>query len=49
MDVDLVKLVVSKLGHDVGIVSIDFDGLIPALQAGQIDVIASGMTITEDR
>jgi polar amino acid transport system substrate-binding protein len=49
IDIDLVKAVARKLGYDVEIVSIDFEGLIPALQAGQIDLIASGMTITEER
>ncbi|MGB9826919.1 MAG: basic amino acid ABC transporter substrate-binding protein [Thermosphaera sp.] len=49
IDIDLIKLVAQKIGYEVEIVSIDFDGLIPALQAGQIDVIASGMTITEER
>jgi polar amino acid transport system substrate-binding protein len=49
IDIDLVKLVAQKIGYEVEIVPIDFDGLIPALQAGQIDIVASGMTITEDR
>jgi polar amino acid transport system substrate-binding protein len=49
IDIDLIKLVAKKIGYEVEIVPIDFEGLIPALQAGQIDVIASGMTITEER
>lgn len=49
IDIDLVKLVAHKIGYEVEIIPIDFDGLIPALQAGQIDIVASGMTITEDR
>ncbi|MEM0224542.1 MAG: basic amino acid ABC transporter substrate-binding protein [Desulfurococcaceae archaeon] len=49
IDIDLVKLIAKKIGYEVEIVPIDFDGLIPALQAGQIDLIASGMTITEER
>lgn len=49
IDIDLVKALAAKLGYDVEIVSIDFDGLIPALQNGQIDVIAAGMTITDER
>lgn len=49
IDIDLIKLVAQKIGYEVEIVPIDFDGLIPALQAGQIDIVASGMTITEDR
>lgn len=50
IDIDLVKALAKKIGYDdVEIVSIDFDGLIPALLNNQIDVIASGMTITEER
>jgi polar amino acid transport system substrate-binding protein len=33
----------------VEIVSMGFDGLIPALNAGNIDVAAAGMTITPER
>lgn len=49
IDIDLVKAVARELGYNVEVVPMDFDGLIPALQAGQIDIIASGMTITEER
>ena len=49
IDIDLIKSIAAKQGYEVEIVSIDFDGLIPALQNGQIDVIAAGMTITEER
>jgi polar amino acid transport system substrate-binding protein len=49
IDIDLVKALASKLGYKVEIVSIDFDGLIQALKSGKIDLIAAGMTITEER
>jgi polar amino acid transport system substrate-binding protein len=49
IDIDLVKALANKLGYDVQIIQMDFDGLIPALLNKQIDVIASGMTITEER
>jgi len=48
-DIDLIKKIAENQGFEVEIQSIGFDGLIPALQSGQIDIIASGMTITEDR
>lgn len=48
-DIDLIKKIAENQGLEVEIQSIGFDGLIPALQSGQIDIIASGMTITEDR
>lgn len=49
IDIDLIKAIAKKLGYEVEIISIDFDGLIPALEQGHIDVIISGMTITEER
>lgn len=49
-DIELMRLVAKKAGYDdIEIVSMDFDSLIPALEQGQIDVIAAGMTITEER
>jgi len=49
-DIDLILLLAQKAGYkDIKIVTMDFDSLIPALTQGKIDVIASGMTITEER
>jgi len=48
-DVDLMKAIGKQMGMEVEIVNIGFDGLIPALEGGQIDAAASGMTITEER
>lgn len=48
-DIDLVNMLAQKLGYKVQIVSISFDGLIPALVNNQIDLIAAGMTITPER
>ncbi|SDF62388.1 basic amino acid ABC transporter substrate-binding protein [Sporolituus thermophilus] len=48
-DVDLMKAIGKQLGYEVQIASMGFDALIPALEAGQIDVIASAMTITDER
>ncbi|MGI6091549.1 MAG: basic amino acid ABC transporter substrate-binding protein [Veillonellaceae bacterium] len=48
-DMDLIRAIGKQMGYEVEIVSMGFDGLIPALEAGNIDVIASGMTITEER
>ena len=50
IDIDLMKHLAKMMGYDgIKIVSMDFDGLIPALTNGKIDVIAAGMTITEER
>lgn len=48
-DIDLAKAVFTKAGYEPQIVSTPFDGLIPAIDAGVIDAIVSGMQITEER
>lgn len=48
-DIELIKAIAENQGLEVQIQSLGFDGLIPALQSGQIDIAASGMTITEER
>ena len=48
-DVDLSKAIAEKLGMKPEIKAMAFDGLIPALQSGQIDLIASGMDATPER
>lgn len=48
-DVDLMKALAKQMGYQVQFNNSSFDGLIPALDAGNIDVIISGMTITPER
>jgi polar amino acid transport system substrate-binding protein len=48
-DVDLMNVIAEDQGFKVQYLDQDFAGLIPALQTGNIDIIASGMTITEER
>lgn len=48
-DMDLIRAIGKEMGYEVEIQNINFDGLIPAVDAGNIDVIISGMTITEER
>lgn len=48
-DIDFINEIGKKVGFEVKIVSIDFDALIPALKSGKIDIIASGMSATEQR
>lgn len=48
-DMDLIRAVGKEMGYTVKIHNIAFDGLIPSLESGNISVIASGMTITEER
>lgn len=48
-DMDLAKAVAKQMGYELEVQNIGFDGLIPALEAGNIDMIVSGMSITEER
>lgn len=48
-DIDIAKAITSKLGYGLEISNVDFNGLIPALQAGRADFVMAGMTPTEER
>ena len=48
-EVDLMDLIAQDLGMTVKYEPMDFDSVIPGVQAGKIDVGRSGITITEDR
>ncbi|HHH44786.1 MAG TPA: transporter substrate-binding domain-containing protein [Gammaproteobacteria bacterium] len=49
LDVDIARVMASALDVKLNITTMPFDELIPALQAGRIDVIISNMTITPER
>jgi polar amino acid transport system substrate-binding protein len=49
VSVDLARALAAYLGQPVEIENIPFDGLIPALKTGRIDVIISSMTATPER
>lgn len=48
-DIDLIKLVGDKIGAEMQVQDIDFNSLVPALQAGKVDVVISGMSPNEER
>ena len=48
-DMELTVAIMKTQGAEVQLNNLPFDGLIPALQAGTIDIAMSGMTITEER
>lgn len=48
-DMDLARAVGKQMGVKVEIVNMGFDALIPALNANNIDMVAAGMSITEER
>lgn len=48
-DIDLINKIGEKIGKEIKIKNIAFDGLLPALQAKKIDLIIAGMTVTPER
>ena len=48
-DVDIAKYVADKLGVKLQLVDTDWDGILPALNAGKFDAIFSSMSISKDR
>ncbi len=48
-DVDSMKWIAKDQGFEVEFLPIAWDGIIPALLAGKIDLVYAGMTITEER
>jgi len=48
-DIDLVKAIAEKIGIEYELKPMDFNGLIPALQTGNLDMAIAGMTITDER
>lgn len=49
IDADIAKAIAEKLGMELEIINMEFDPLIPALGAGQLDFVMAGMTVTPDR
>jgi len=48
-DIDSARWIADKMGFEVEFQAVAWDGIIPALQAKKIDMVYSGMTITEER
>lgn len=48
-DVDIAKYITKELGYELQVIGMDFNGLIPALQAGRADFVMAGMTPTPER
>lgn len=49
VDIDIGEALAAELGVTVEWLDLGFDPLIPAIEAGQIDIILSAMTATEER
>ncbi len=48
-DIDMWDAIATELELDYELQPMDFNGIIPALQTGQVDVALAGITIREDR
>ncbi|MBQ2698282.1 MAG: transporter substrate-binding domain-containing protein [Clostridia bacterium] len=48
-DVMMAKRIAEKLGYELQIVKLDWDSLVPALQAGAVDCVIAGQSITSER
>ena len=48
-DIDIAKEVSRRLGKEIKFKDMPFDALIPELALGQVDFVAAGMSITEER
>lgn len=49
IDIDLITAIAEDQGFEIDFKPMDFGGIIPAMQAGQLDLAIAGMSITEDR
>lgn len=49
IDIDLIKAIAEEQGFEIEIESMDFSGIIPAMQASELDIGMGGMSITEER
>ena len=48
-DVMMAKKISEELGYDLEIVRLDWDSLIPAIQADKVDCVIAGQSITSER
>ncbi|MDQ0161422.1 transporter substrate-binding domain-containing protein [Bacillus alveayuensis] len=49
IDVDIAKAITERLGYELEIQDMDFNGLIPALQSNKVDFVLAGMSVTPER
>lgn len=48
-DMDIIREIGKRAGFEPDINTMDFNGIIPALQTGNVDIAIAGITITEER
>lgn len=49
IDIELIKEIAKEEGFEIELKPMDFGGIIPSLQADQLDVAIAGMSITDER
>lgn len=49
IEIDIMNIVTEKLGVELVIEQMDFDSVVPGIQAGKFDAGVSGITVTEER
>lgn len=49
IDIDISKKIAEKMGKELEIKEMDFDGALLAVQSGKVDMVASGVSVTEER
>lgn len=49
VDVDICKAIADKIGVELEVINMEFDGIIPSIQTSKGDIGAAGITIREDR
>lgn len=48
-DIDLMEELAESMGYEIEWNNMSFDGLLPALQSGKVDMVIAGMSPTEER
>lgn len=48
-DIDIINYIGAKLGYKVEIIEMSFDGIIPALKSGKVDIAGCSIIVTEER
>ncbi|WP_150910565.1 transporter substrate-binding domain-containing protein [Marinobacter halotolerans] len=48
-DMEIIREVADRAGFEINLNTMDFNGIIPALQSGNVDVAIAGITITDER
>ena len=49
IDIDIINAIAENQGIEIELNPMDFGGIIPAMQAGELDIAIAGMSITDDR